>query len=79
MKCSNPDCNRGIGLIAHRRGWFSKRRYCSRNCRDALAACLPKRSHQEQSASTYFEWLFLQPIVNPQQKLIRAVIRTNAR
>jgi hypothetical protein len=79
MKCSNPNCNRGIGLIAHRRGWFSKRRYCSRNCRDALAAGLPKRSHQEQSASTYFEWLFLQPIVNPQQKLIRAVIHTNAR
>jgi hypothetical protein len=22
MKCSNPDCNRGIGLVSHRRGWF---------------------------------------------------------
>ena len=21
MKCSNPDCNRGIGLVAYRRGW----------------------------------------------------------
>jgi len=29
MKCLNPDCNRRIGLVAHGRGWFSKRRYCS--------------------------------------------------
>ena len=80
MKCSNPDCNRAIGLVAHRRGWFSKWRYCSRNCRDALVADLPKkRSHQEQSASTYFEWLFLQPIGNPQQKLVPAIIRKKAR
>jgi hypothetical protein len=39
MKCSNPGCNRGIGLVAYRRGWFSKRRYCSqRCCRDAVVA-----------------------------------------
>jgi hypothetical protein len=69
MKCSNPNCNRGIGLMAHRRGWFSKRRYCSRNCRDAFVADLPNRSRQKQSASTYFEWLFLQPIENPRQEL----------
>ncbi len=79
MKCSNPCCNRGIGLVAHRRGWFSKRRYCSRNCRRAFVADLPKQSHQKQSASTYFEWLFLQPIGNPPQKLMPAVIRTKAR
>jgi hypothetical protein len=42
MKCSNPDCNRGIGLVAYRRGWFSKRRYCSRHCRDALVVDAPK-------------------------------------
>jgi hypothetical protein len=71
MKCSNPCCNRGIGLVAHRRGWFSKRRYCSRNCRHAGVADLPKRSHQERSASTYFEWLLLQPIGNPPQKLMK--------
>jgi len=78
MKCSNPYCNRGIGLVAHRRGWFSKRRYCSRNCRKAFVADLPKQSHQEQSASTYFEWLFLQPIENPPQKLMPAIIRIKA-
>ena len=42
MKCSNPDCNRGIGLIAYQRGWFSKRRYCSRHCRNAFMADAPK-------------------------------------
>ena len=42
MKCSNPNCNRGIGLIAYQRGWFSKRRYCSRLCRNAFMADAPK-------------------------------------
>ena len=42
MKCSNPDCNRGIGLVAYRRGWFSKRRYCSKHCPDAFVAHAPK-------------------------------------
>jgi hypothetical protein len=60
MKCSNADCNRGIGLVHHQSGWFSKRRYCSRNCRDAFVADLP-RSRKKPSATTYFEWLFLQP------------------
>ena len=41
MKCSNPYCNRGIGLIAYQRGWFSKRRYCSRHCRNAIMADAP--------------------------------------
>ena len=69
MKCSNPNCNRGIGLVARRRGWFGKQLYCSRRCRDAFVAERPKRSHQERSATTYFEWLFLQPIENPLPKL----------
>ena len=42
MKCSNPDCNRGIGLVAYGRGWFSKRRYCSKHCRVAFVAHAPK-------------------------------------
>jgi len=57
MKCSNPDCNRGIGLIAHRRGW-SKRRYCSRQCRDASVAERPNRSQQVRSATTHFKGPF---------------------
>ena len=41
MKCSNPDCNRGIGLVAYQRDWFSKRRYCSEHCRDAFVVDAP--------------------------------------
>jgi hypothetical protein len=74
MKCSNPDCNRGIGLVHHRR-WFSKRRYCSRKCRDAFVAD-PPRSQKEPSVPTFFERLFLQPIRNPQQKWMPAVVPT---
>ena len=79
MKCSNPYCNRGIGLVAHRRGWFSKRRYCSKNCRYAFVADRPKQPRQERIATTYFEWLFLQPTTTPQQKLMPAFNRIKAR
>jgi len=41
MKCSNADCNRGIGLVSYQRGWFSKRHYCSKLCRDAFIADAP--------------------------------------
>jgi len=41
VKCSNPDCNRGIGLVAYRRDWFSERRYCSKRCRDAFVVDAP--------------------------------------
>ena len=75
MKCANPDCNREIGLIVYRRRWLSKRRYCSKHCRDALVS---QKLQQKQGVSTYFEWLFLQPIENPKQKLKPAVIRTRA-
>jgi len=71
MRCANPDCNREIDLIVYRRGWLSKRRYCSKHCRDAFVP-------QELQQSIYFEWLFLQPIKNPRLKLKPAVIRTRA-
>ena len=79
MKCSNPDCSRSIGLVAYRRSSFSKRRYCSRQCRDTFVAARPKQSQQEGKATTYFEWLFLQQIENLQQNLKPAVIRIKAR
>jgi hypothetical protein len=75
MKCSNPDCNRDIGLVAYRRGSFSKRQYCSKHCRDAF---VPQKLQQKRNVSTYFEWLYLQPIDNPRLKLKPAVIRTRA-
>jgi hypothetical protein len=75
MKCSHPDCKRGIGLVSYRRGWFGKGCYCSRQCRDAFVAKRQKRSRQERSATSYFEWLFSQPIENPQPKLMPAIVR----
>jgi hypothetical protein len=75
VKCSNPDCKRGIGLVAYQRGWFSKRRYCSKKCRDAFAAHA-STLQPNKSVATYFEWLFLQPIENSQLKLKPMVIRT---
>jgi hypothetical protein len=41
MKCSNRDCNRGIGLVAYQRDWLSRRRYCSKHCRDAFVVDAP--------------------------------------
>jgi hypothetical protein len=60
MKCANPDCNREI--FVYRRGWLSKRRYCSKHCRDTF---VPQKLQQKQGVPTYFEWVFLQPIENP--------------
>jgi hypothetical protein len=34
MKCSNPNCDHGIGLVSYQRGWLDKRRFCSKKCRD---------------------------------------------
>jgi hypothetical protein len=79
MKCANPDCTRGIGLVAYQRGWFSKQRYCSRNCRNAFVAERPRQSQSKRIATTYFEWLFLQPTRTPQQKLMPAANRIKAR
>ena len=36
MKCSNASCNHDIGLVSYRRGWFDKRRFCSKRCRDGF-------------------------------------------
>jgi hypothetical protein len=52
MKCSNPGCNRSIGLVAYRRGWFSKRRYCSKHCRETFVADAPK-PQQKRSAPSF--------------------------
>jgi hypothetical protein len=78
MKCSNPDCNRSIGLIAYRPRWFSKRLYCSRYCRDAFVANAPK-PQQKRTQTTYFDWLFEQPALTAQPKLVPAAIRARSK
>jgi hypothetical protein len=79
MRCSNPDCARGIGLISHRRGWFGKRRYCSRKCRDAFVAEPPGQQYGEWGATTYLEWLFVQPTEPPGRTLHPAIVHVKAR
>jgi hypothetical protein len=63
MKCSNPDCSRGIGLVSHRASWFDKQLCCSRQCRDTLMSHVPRSrpSRYQPPAASYFEWLFSQP------------------
>jgi hypothetical protein len=79
MKCANPNCNRGIGLITYRRGWFGKYRYCSTQCRDVLVTEPPKKSQRERCAATYFECLLSQALENPQPRLRPSLIRMRQR
>jgi hypothetical protein len=58
MKCSNLNCGHGIGLVSYRRGWFDKRRFCSKKCRDDFTAARPRASQQERLVDSYFNWLF---------------------
>jgi len=76
MKCASPTCNHSIGLVSYRRGFFGKRPYCSKACRDnfvaeRVAAVASKRPRAE----TYFEFLFAQPIAQPQPTLAYAAVR----
>ena len=75
MKCANPTCNHGIGLVSHRRGLFGKRPYCSKDCRDHVAVAPPPKS---EYATTYFERLFMQP-VNLQPRMAVAAVRVRTR
>jgi hypothetical protein len=75
MKCANPICNHSIGLVSHRRGFFGKRQYCSKPCRDRVAVEPPSKSER---ATTYFEWLFMQS-VNLQPRMAVAAVRVRAR
>jgi len=79
MKCANPTCHHGIGLVSYRRGFFGKRPYCSKKCRDHFVAerVAPLRSKPSR-AETYFEWLFAQP-VNLQPRMAVATVRVRAR
>ena len=51
MKCSKPDCTRGIGLVSYRGGWlFSDGRYCSKHCRNALVVDSPNLQQRRKSS-----------------------------
>jgi hypothetical protein len=58
MKCAHPTCQRGIGLVSHRRGWFGKRLYCSRDCRDSYVAEVRAPRVTRSFDPSLFELLF---------------------
>ena len=74
MKCSHPMCNRGIGLVSHRRS-FGKGLYCSRGCRDNYAAALPQAKPRLADDARLFAWLFMPANARPQQRLAPATVR----
>ncbi|MFZ2066915.1 MAG: hypothetical protein WAV27_13125 [Xanthobacteraceae bacterium] len=78
MKCAHPNCNRGIGLVSYRRT-FAKARFCSKQCRDSYVTTNAKPAARERSATTYFEWLFLQPSAEALPQMARSVARTRRR
>jgi hypothetical protein len=77
MKCANPNCNRGIGLVSHRRSWLDKHRYCSKGCRDRVTSQVNKqrRLRHTRDVASYFEWLFSLPITSPELRPVQAGVR----
>ena len=56
MRCANPMCNRGIGLVSHRLGAFDKRYACSKECRTAVVADI-KRARYLAWRHAVVSWL----------------------
>ena len=76
MKCSNPNCGLGIGLVSYRRGWRDKRRFCSKKCRDDFTVERRRLNQQERFGGSYFNWLVANATShavagNHQRKLVR--------
>jgi hypothetical protein len=73
MKCANPKCDHGIGLVSYRRGWFNRQRFCSKKCRDEfdLAASERLQSHRQRTGD--MEWLFAQPAADARRQRTRAM------
>jgi hypothetical protein len=74
MNCSHPMCNRGIGLVSHRR-LFRKALYCSRRCRDNNTARQPMAS----ADARLFAWLFGPAAADARPRLVPATVRVRAR
>jgi hypothetical protein len=58
MKCSNPNCGHGIGLVSYQRHWFDKRRFCSKKCRDEFRVEKLRPGPHQPIAGSYYNWLF---------------------
>jgi hypothetical protein len=79
MKCSHPRCNRRIGLVSYRRGWFDKRVYCSRACRYNYQDEGPRSFPQGSSDASLFAWLFELPTADRHRNPVPALIRVRTR
>jgi hypothetical protein len=74
MKCSHPLCNRGIGLVSHRRV-FRNGLYCSRRCRDDYLTVHP----MSRGDARLFTWLFALTGADAGPRLVPARVRVRAR
>jgi hypothetical protein len=80
MKCAHPTCQRGIGLVSHRRGWFGNRLYCSRDCRDNYVPEVRQPRVTRSFDPSLFEQLFVPPNARGQLVPVRpAAARARAR
>ena len=77
MKCANHDCKHGIGLVSYRRGWFDKRRFCSKKCRDESDFKLSDLVQPRRPPESYFEWLFAQPAADTRLTMASARARAS--
>jgi hypothetical protein len=77
MKCSNPKCGHGIGLVSYQRHWFDKRRFCSKKRNvgtiSRLRGADPASRNASSAATSIGYWQ------TPRRKLLRATIRGNWR
>jgi hypothetical protein len=64
MRCANPICNRGIGLVSHRLGPFDKRYACSTKCRAELVAEI-KRARYLAWRHAVVSWLAAHVLPQP--------------
>jgi len=78
MKCSHPICDRGIGLVSHRR-WFSKGLYCSRKCRDNYATVQTRWKPPLSADARLFAWLFAPLNAHARRPLAPATVRAQRR
>ena len=77
QKCAHPACNRGIGLLSHRR-WFSNRLYCSKACCQSYVT--PARAQRtEAPRDGFLAALFALPRAHANPAPAPALVRVRTR
>jgi hypothetical protein len=75
MKCAHPMCNRGVGLVSHRR-WFAKRLYCSRACRHNYAGERHAPPARRMLDPGFLAWLLALPNAPQVPQAVRVKARS---